>query len=340
MDIQKTRGRAPMGAALAVTIAVASACSGQDPRPVRAAETSLAPAPWVLFQQDAGERLEVALVRTDGTDLTAPLRDLAGGNQTNPDWSPDGRRIVLAMSDGERDDLWVADADGTHARRLLDCRGRCRWLDDPDWSPDGKRIVYSRTIERADGWGIGTLETVDVATGQVRVLLGPWKRSFTAGARYSPDGDRVVFEKVHKTRRGPNADIDAVALVVARIDSPRVPVRVITDPRQFAATADWSPDGKRIVYSALAGPDGEAPDLFWIRPGGGQPTRLTALSRDGGYAADPAWLPDTGGVLFSGRLEGAGSPMLLTVGLDGSGLGSAFGDDVLFGTHPRVQPVP
>ena len=32
--------------------------------------------------------------------------------------------------------------------------------------------------------------------------------------------------------------------------------------------------------------------------------------------------------------------MLLTVGIDGSGLGSAFGDDVLFGTHPRVQPVP
>jgi len=268
MDIQKTRGRALVGAALAMTIAAASACSGQDPSPARAAEASLEPAPWVLFQQDAGNRLEVALVRTDGADLTAPLHDLAGGNQMNPDWSPDGRRIVFAMSDGERDDLWVADADGTHAHRLLDCRGRCRWLDDPDWSPDGKRIVYSRTIERADGWGIGTLETVHAATGQVRVVLGPWKRSFTAGARYAPDGDQVVFEKVHKTGRGPNADIDAVTLVVARIDRPGAIVRVITDPRLFAATADWSPDGSRIVYSALAEPDGEAPDLFWVRPPG------------------------------------------------------------------------
>ena len=340
MHIQKIRDRALVGAALAVTIAAASACSGQNPRPARAAEASLEPAPWVLFQQDAGERLEVAIVRTDGTDLTAPLHDLAGGNQMNPDWSPDGRRIVFAMNDGRRDDLWVADADGTDARMLLDCRGRCRWLDDPDWSPDGRRIVYSRTIERADGWGIGTLETVDVATGRIRVVLGPWKRSFTAGARYSPDGEQVVFEKVHKTRRGPNADIDAVALVVARIDPRGVIVRVITNPRLFAATADWSPDGKRIVYSALAEPDGEAPDLFWVRPQGGQPTRLTALSSDEGYAADPAWLPDGTGVLFSGRLDGVGSPKLLTVGIDGSGLGSAFGDDVVFGTHPRVQPVP
>ena len=167
------------------------------------------------------------------TAPTSPLRCTTspGGTRSNPDWSPDGRRIVFAMNDGRRDDLWVADADGTDARMLLDCRGRCRWLDDPDWSPDGRRIVYSRTIERADGWGIGTLETVDVATGRIRVVLGPWKRSFTAGARYSPDGEQVVFEKVHKTRRGLNADIDAVALVIARIDPRGVIVRVITDPR-------------------------------------------------------------------------------------------------------------
>lgn len=340
MDIQTIRDRALAGAVLAVTMMLASACSGESRQPVPGAESLPEPAPLILFQQENGERLEIALVRTDGTDLTAPLRDLAGGNQTNPDWSPDGRRIVFAMNDGERDDLWVADADGAHARLLLDCRGRCRWLDDPDWSPDGKRIVYSRTVERADGWGIGTLETVDVETGQVRVELGPWKRSFTAGARYAPDGRRVVFEKVHKTGRGPEADVDGVTLTVVRLDKPGHPLRALTHPRLFAATADWSLDGKRIVYSALSEPDGEAPDLFLIRPAGGQRARLTALSHDDGYATDPAWLPDDSGVLFSGRLEGAGSPMLLTVGIDGSGLGSAVGDDDLFGTHPRVQPVP
>ena len=336
-----------VGAALVVTTALASACSGQSQQPdtvnTEPAEPGPAalPAPWVLFQQDAGERLEVALIRTDGTDLTAPLRNLSGGHQTNPDWSPDGERIVFAMSDGKRDDLWVADADGSNAHRLLDCHGNCRWLDDPDWSPDGNRIVYSRTVRRADGWGIGTLETVDVATGKVRVELGPWKRDFTAGARYSPDGRQVVFERVHKIRRGPNSDIDGVTLSVVRLDQPEYPVRSLTDPRLYAATADWSPDGKRIVYCALTEPGGPADDLFWIRPTGGIPTRLTHVVDDGGYACEPAWLPDGTEVLFSGRLdEGSGNPELLSVRLDGGGLGSALGDDTIHGRHPRVQPAP
>ena len=112
------------------------------------------------------------------------------------------------MNDGERDDLWVADADGErrpHAARLSRPVPLAR----------RPRLVAGRQAHRlqpdhsgADGWGIGTLETVDVATGRVRVVLGPWKRDFTAGARYSPDGRQVVFEKVHKTGRGPDADID------------------------------------------------------------------------------------------------------------------------------------
>ena len=160
------------------------------PSPCQRALDPVPAARWTRYRGRAGSAGRLRPV--------APLAALADGNQTNPDWSPDGQRFVFAMNDGKRDDLWVADADGSGARKLLDCNGSCRWLDDPDWSPDGNEIVYSRSIQRADGWGIGTLETVDVATGQVRVVLGPWKRDFTAGARYSPDGDQVVFEKVHK----------------------------------------------------------------------------------------------------------------------------------------------
>ncbi len=326
---------------LVLTAALASACSSPEAPPLRAATDTAAPATWILFQQDAGSRQEVALVRADGTDLHAPLHDLGSGHQTNPDWSPDGTRFVFAMSDGERDDLWVADADGGNARMLLDCMRLCRFLDDPAWSPDGKRIVYSQTKLRRSGWGTATLETVDVASGAARVLLGPWKRDFTAGARYSPDGTQVVFEKVHKTGRGPDADIDAVTLSAVRLDEPSHPVRALTDPQLYAATADWSPDGERIVYSALAAAGDDAPDLFWIGPAGGVPTRLTTLADDGGFAAEPAWLPDGSGVLFSGNLAaGSGSPELLTVALDGSGLGSAFGDETVLGRHPRAFTSP
>ena len=322
-------------AGVAVATLLASACS--PPRaPKAVAPETVTATSWVLFQQDSGTRQEVAVVRADGSGLQAPLHDLGTGHQSNPDWSPDGTRFVFAMSDGERDHLWVADADGSGARVLLDCARRCQWLDDPDWSPDGTRIVYSQTKLRPSGWGTSTLETVDVATGRVRVLLGPWKRDFTAGARYSPDGSEIVFEKVHKTGRGTDSDIDGVTLSVVSLDQPGRPVRALTDPQLYAATADWSPDGERIAYSALAEPGDEAPDLFWIGPAGGVPTRITSLADDGGFSAEPGWLPDGSGVLFSGRLAGLGSPELLTVALDGSGARSAFGEDHVLGRHPRV----
>jgi Tol biopolymer transport system component len=340
MHTKKIRGRAlVVGAALVLTTTLAPGCSASSPTGFTAA-SSAEPSPWLLFQQDAGDRQEIALIRLDGTGRTAPLHDLAGGHQTNPDWSPDGQHIVFAMSDGERDDLWVADADGSDAHRLLDCRARCRWLDDPAWSPDGKRIAYSRTVERADGWGIGTLETVSVVSGKVRVELGPWKRAFTSGSRYSPDGRQLVFEKVLKSGRGPESDIDGVVLSVVRLDVAGHPVRSLTDPQLFAATADWSPDGRRIVYSALAETDSPAEDLFWIRPRGGAPTRLTHVADDGGFAIHPTWQQDSIGVIFSGRVDDtAGSPELLSVWLGGSDLGPAFAGDVIYGFHPRVQPV-
>jgi Tol biopolymer transport system component len=331
--------RSLTAAALVVTAILASTCSSEPTPPELAATVPVDAAPWILFQQDAGSRYEVALVRADGTDRVAPLHDLGTGNQTNPDWSPDGQQLVFAMSDGERDDLWVADADGGHARLLLDCARLCLWLDDPDWSPDGRSIVYSQTKRRQSGNGTATLETVDVVTGRVRVLLGPWRRDARAGARYSPDGSQIVFERVHKIGLGPDADLDGVTLSIVRLDEPGHPVRALTDPRLYAATADWSPDGERIVYSALAEPGDEAPDLFWIGPTGGEPTRITSLAGAGGFAAEPAWLTDGSGLLFSGHLAaGSGSPELLTVAVDGSGVGSAVGEDTLLGRHPRAQP--
>ena len=63
--------------------------------------------------------------------------------------------------------------------------------------------------------------------------------------------------------RGPDADIDGVTLSIVRLDKPGHPVRALTDPQLYAATADWSPDGERIAYSALAEPG----DAVVLSPG-------------------------------------------------------------------------
>src|SRR5699024_8742655 len=115
--------------------------------------------------------------------------------------------------------------------------------------------------------------------------------------------------------------------------------KLLTPADLFAATADWSPDGRRIVYSALARPGSESPDLFVISPEGGAPRRVTTLGDHGGYAAEPAWRADSATIVFSGGLpDGGPSGVLLTVAFDGGTGPVELGGTRITGRHPRVEP--
>jgi Tol biopolymer transport system component len=91
-------------------------------------------APWIYVMSRAGAK---------------PRRLLRG---TDPDWSPDGKRIAFARSDG----IYTASASGHGLRKLTDSRedqlapGR-----EPAWSSSGKRIAFVRYphiyIVRPDG---------------------------------------------------------------------------------------------------------------------------------------------------------------------------------------------
>lgn len=320
----------------AVAALVLAGCSAGGSAPSEKAPDA-APQPRILFQGVGSEHLLLGIASLDGSNVTYPLEDLPGGDQTNPEWSPDGSQVLLAVNDGRRDDLWVAAADGTGARVLLDCEGPCRWLDDPSWSPDGSSIVYSRTVARGrTGWG--SLEQVDVKTGEVSVIVPARLRSFTSGARWSPDGAHVVFESVHKASPGLEAEVDRVSLRIVEIATGQVGPE-LTEPDLFAVTADWSPDGSTIVYSALAQPGSEAPDLFVLPATGGEPRRVTTLSDRGGYAEEPTWRADSNRIVFSGKLpDSYQAGVLLTVPADGEIEPEQLGDPLIIGRHPRVEP--
>ena len=67
----------------------------------------------------------------------APAAQLTASEQpiTDPQWSPDGRRLAY-VRDGE---IWVVEADGSRMTRVVAKPGGGR---DPRWSPDGKRLAF------------------------------------------------------------------------------------------------------------------------------------------------------------------------------------------------------
>lgn len=76
-----------------------------------------------------------------------------GAENTQPDWSPDGKRIAFASNRSGAFEIWCVDADGSRLRQITSGAGAKLW---PAFSPDGERIMYTLvTAGRQSLWTVG-----------------------------------------------------------------------------------------------------------------------------------------------------------------------------------------
>ncbi|WP_198683337.1 amidohydrolase family protein [Peristeroidobacter agariperforans] len=115
----------------------------------------------------------------------------------NPVFSPDGRQLAFISDRSGANNLWVADADGSHPRQISQDDGAVMWTG-PSWSPDGQYIYASRMVHATlafevfmfnkDG-GLGTQVTKAKPSG-----TEDWEsRRNVLGAVVSPDGRYLYF---------------------------------------------------------------------------------------------------------------------------------------------------
>ena len=118
------------------------------------------------------EQTALFTVRVDGTDLrqVTPW----GLHAVDPDWSPDGKRLVFASQPtriGDIGEIMVADATGGQLRTIVQDHGLTGIGSDgafiysesfnPVWSPDGRKILFVHASYTAkDGFEMG-LQTVN-----------------------------------------------------------------------------------------------------------------------------------------------------------------------------------
>ena len=177
----------------------------------------------------------VWIVDADGTDArqVTELSPPGGYWDDEPQFSPDGRRLVFTRVDVERkaDAVFIVDVDGSGLRQLtpwsLNAAG------DPEWSPDGNWIVLvshprdgSENIVkmRPDGGRLTNL--TKQKAGGFHYL----------SSSFSPDGKWIVSARTPGAGRNAHAD-----LVVMKADGTRI--RPITKTTLWESSVDWGPRG-------------------------------------------------------------------------------------------------
>ena len=183
---------------------------------------------------------------------------------------PDSRIIAFSSDSGVSRGLsiYLMHADGTQKVRLT---GDGAFDQFPTWSPDGRSIVFD-----SDRPGGSTIWAIDADGSNARGLANGY------GGRWSPDGTRLIY--TGKTASG------VYVVYIANADGSS-PVRLTTNPAGEVRPA-WSPDGKKIVFSAY--PEADI-NLYVINADG---TGQTQLTRTTGFSEAAVWSPDGTRIAF------------------------------------------
>lgn len=206
-----------------------------------------------------------------------PLRRVTGSalvDHNSPSWSPDGRYLAYQAIDSDAGtgwDIYIHDLHSDTVEAVYVTPG----MDGlPAWSPDGERLAFIGLDAQSEAYAILLL---DVASGEVRSLLGLAEAGFNVPLAWSPDGTALVF----------SAPLAYRTVNLYRIDVASGQMRQLTSEPGTAIEPAWSPDGRRIafvsyrpqgVYLRVYTMDASGDDIQLVTPG-------TA-----GYR-QPAWRP-------------------------------------------------
>ena len=182
----------------------------------------------------------------EGRKLTSGM-----GFNSQPRFSPDGRKITFISDRGGAENVWIADADGSNAVQLS--QDEQSEFASPVWTPDGNYVIASRSTQFPFGaeelWmyhikgGAGIQVTKSKAKPDTPPRL--WVNSL--GASPSKDG-RFLYYASRQHPEGfynvvfPLSQITRRNLITGDEDT-------LTDSPGSAIRPEISPDGTLLVYA-------------------------------------------------------------------------------------------
>ncbi|HWB09360.1 MAG TPA: redoxin family protein [Pirellulales bacterium] len=202
------------------------------------------------------DRLDIASGKI--TRLIAPGKDAS--------LSPTGKLLAYVRGDGTEEEIWLADGDGSHTRKLADGGF-------PRWAADGKTLYFHEHKE-------GTVQAVDATAAKPTIHdITPFRDSFYPVV--SPDGKSLAY-------------VSGGNLVVVNLQSNDRVTRSLVGAG--AGLVGWSPDSKQVACGGFG--VGDRVGLFLFDLAGGQVKQMAT-----GQYTLPVWSPDGKWLAFDLRGE-------------------------------------
>jgi Tol biopolymer transport system component/DNA-binding winged helix-turn-helix (wHTH) protein len=232
-----------------------------------------------FVQIGAGRPWSVWVINEDGTNRLPLAPD---GTSGNPNWSRDGRRVLIAGDNTDTPALWWVDVASRRATPTgIDARGfRSSRL-----SPDSTEIAFHMT-EPNGAMNVWTLPL----DGRPRKRITNDREAISYPG-WSPDGRWLAVEM----KRGERTNIGVIPRDGGTIE------QLTNEPGQ-SWPHSWSPDGEHIAYAA----ERNAVWNVWeVARRTREARQLTHFTSSSGYVRYPSWSPRGNRIAFEREMRTA-----------------------------------
>lgn len=298
-----------------------------------------------------------------GSDGTRRKRLTEEGNELDPRWSPDHRRIAFLKEKGALRTLWVMQADGSGERIVssgdvldFDWAPNSQELaialfeddssdnggiyivsiggdppqrvsdegSEPDFSPDGERIAFSATLADSAPFAVDVYVVNRDGTGLTNVTENPAHHS-AAQPSWSPDGSRIALTN---TIDDPTADEGGPYTSQVYVMNPdgTDAARISESDKTYKIRPTWNPVGSLVAYGTECDMDYcFAWDEIAVAVADGSEERLLTDTR-GRFERGVAWSLDGSRLVFAAWRRSSTNSNLFTISPDGSDEERLVGD--------------
>jgi Tol biopolymer transport system component len=155
---------------------------------IRGLAPAWSPEGRIVYSGCLGDACGIILMRADGS---APRQVAAGGTETNPEVSPDGRQVAFMSQRDGNWEVYVADLEASAAAIATGANLQRLTRDPandglPAWSPDGRYLAF--VSDRDGAWAVWLMRADGGGQRRLFAIGGPLDGQVQGAAPYEVHG--------------------------------------------------------------------------------------------------------------------------------------------------------